>query len=287
MPSLVLSGILLGTGGLTGTLLHRAAGLSPVAVAAYRLAVGGVLIVLFLVLAGRRLPSSAAAWSRITLVGLLTAAYQACFFGSVALTSVSLATLVTIGTAPVLVLAAEWSFGWRRVDHRMAAAVGLALAGLVFLVGLPKQGAAAGVGLAVASAAGFATVTLVGSRPVAGLGALDTIGFAFTMGGLALLPVAGSTVGLGFRPSPTAFALLLALGIGPTAVAYTLYFRGLRAAGAGTGAVLVLLEPLTGAVLAALVLGDRLGATGTVGGLMLAAAVAVAATRPVTPAAAR
>ena len=105
MPSLVLSGILLGTGGLTGTLLHRAAGLSPVAVAAYRLAVGGVLIVLFLVFAGRRLPRSAAAWSRITLVGLLTAAYQACFFGSVALTSVSLATLVTIALVGVALYA--------------------------------------------------------------------------------------------------------------------------------------------------------------------------------------
>ena len=289
MPSLVLSGILLGTGGLTGTLLHRAAGLSPVAVAAYRLTVGGVLIVLFLVLAGRRLPRGTAAWSRITLVGLLTAGYQACFFGSVALTSVSLATLVTIGTAPVLVLAAEWSLRWRPVDRRMAAAMCLALTGLVLLVGRPGHAGpvAAGVGLALASAVGFAAVTLVGSRPVPGLSALDTIGFAFTVGGLALLPVAGSTVGLGFRPGPTALVLLLALGTGPTAFAYTLYFRGLRAAGAGTGAVLVLLEPLTGAVLAALVLGDRLGTTGTVGGLVLGVAVALAATRPVTPVAAR
>src|SRR5205814_664300 len=112
MPSLVLSGILLGTGGLTGTLLHRAAGLSPVA-------------------------------------------------------------------------------------------------------------------LAVASAGGFAVVTLVGSRPLPGLGALDTIGFAFTVGGLVLFPVAGRTAGLGFQPSPTALVLMLALGIGPTAVAYTLYFQGL------------------------------------------------------------
>ena len=196
-----------------------------------------------------------------------------------ALTSVSLATLVTIGTAPLLVLAAEWSLRWRPLDRRTAATVGLALAGLALLIGLPRAGTgtAAGVGLGLASAVGFATVTLVGSRPVPGLGALDTIGFAFTVGGLVLLPVAGRTAGLGFRPSPTALVLMLALGIGPTAVAYTLYFHGLRAAGAGTGAVLVLLEPLTGAVLAALVLGDRLGVAGTVGGAMLAAAVALAA----------
>jgi drug/metabolite transporter, DME family len=283
MLSLVLSGMLLGTGGLTGTLLRRATGLSPVSVAAYRLAVGGVLILLYLVLAGRRLPRGRAAWCRIALVGLLTAGYQACFFGSVALTSVSLATLVTIGTAPVLVLAVEWRLGWRVPDLPMVGTVTLALTGLVLLVGLPHKGSAAGTGLAVLSAAGFAAVTLVGSRPVPGLDALGTIGPAFSVGGLALLGFAGSTVGLSFRPGPTALGLLLLLGTAPTAVAYPLYFHGLRTAGAGTGALLVLLEPLTAAVLAALMLGDRLGPAGTAGAVLLAAAVALAARVSVTP----
>ena len=42
---LVISGLLWGTGGLTGSLLGRVAGLSPIAVAACRLTTGGVLIV--------------------------------------------------------------------------------------------------------------------------------------------------------------------------------------------------------------------------------------------------
>jgi hypothetical protein len=53
-----------------------------------------------------------------------------------------------------------------------------------------------------------------------------------------LLPFAAVS-GLAFRPGPTAIALLIALGTGPTAVAYTLYFRGLRGAPAGTAALLV------------------------------------------------
>ncbi len=109
----------------------------------------------------------------------------------------------------------------------------------------------ASAGLAVLAAAGFATLTLISARPVAGLDDLTATGFGFTLGGLILLPVAAVSGGLGFTPSPAALGLLAALGTGPTAVAYTLYFRGLRTAPAGTAALLSLLEPLTGTVLAA------------------------------------
>jgi drug/metabolite transporter, DME family len=56
----------------------------------------------------------------------------------------------------------------------------------------------------------------------------------------------------------------------PWRVAYTLYFRGLRTAAASTAARLALLEPLTGAILAALLPGDRLGTTGIAGAAILA-----------------
>jgi drug/metabolite transporter (DMT)-like permease len=68
-------------------------------------------------------------------------------------------------------------------------------------------------------------------------------------------------------------ATLLTIGSGPTAAAYTLYFRGLRTAAASTAALLSLLEPLTGTLLSALILGDRLGITGLAGAAILAAAV--------------
>jgi len=64
----------------------------------------------------------------------------------------------------------------------------------------------------------------------------------------------------------------------PTALAYTAYFRGLGAATSpGTGAVLALLEPLTAAVLAAVVLGERLEPAGMVGAALLTVAVLLAA----------
>src|SRR5580700_10862511 len=110
---LVTSGLLWGTGGLTGSLLSRVAGLSAISVAAGRLTTGGVLLVIFLTVTGRRWPAGRAAWTRIAVIGLLAALYQSCYFTAVALTSVPLATLVTIGTAPVIVLVVEPPTGRR------------------------------------------------------------------------------------------------------------------------------------------------------------------------------
>ena len=53
---LVLAGTLWGAGGLTGTLLGRHTGLGSAAIAAYRLGVGGLLLLVFLLTLRRPLP---------------------------------------------------------------------------------------------------------------------------------------------------------------------------------------------------------------------------------------
>jgi len=275
---LITSGLLWGTGGLTGSLLSRVAGLSAMSVAACRLTAGGALIVALLTVTGRGWPAGRAAWTRIAVIGVLAALYQSCYFTAVALTSVALATLVTIGTAPVIVLGVYRVTG-RRSGRLAPVAACLALTGLGLLVGLPsgfsETAVLASAGMAVLAAAGFAAVTLTGARPVPGLDELTVTGFGFTLGGLILMPLAAALGGLSFRLGPEAVGLLVALGLGPTAVAYTLYFRGLRTAAASTATLLTLLEPLTGAILAALVLGQRLSTTGMAGAAILAAAVLV------------
>jgi drug/metabolite transporter, DME family len=296
LACLLLAAVLWGTGGLFGALLGRVAGLSPVSVAAYRLLAGGFLIIAFLTVTRRPRPSGRAAWTRIAVTGLLSALFQSCYFAAISLTSVSLATLVTIGGTPVLVAAVEVTRDRHALGRSGALTLVLALAGLGLLVGLPGGGfgeaaVLTSAGLALLSAAGFAAVTLIGASPVPGLDDLTVNGYAFTLGGIVLLPLAaliGS--GLEFRFGLTgggltaggltgggplaAAGLLLALATGPTAVAYTLYFRGLRTASASTAALLSLLEPLTAAVLAALILGDRLSGAGIAGAVILLAAVA-------------
>src|SRR3954469_14095321 len=212
MPYLVFAGVLWGTGGLFGRLLAERTGLSALAVAGYRLAVGGALLLVPLLLSGRR-PRGRVAWRRIGAVAGLAALFQASYFTAVSLTGVGLATLVTIGSAPVIVLLVERSGG-----RAMVRTVGLALVGIVALVGLPGDGLDAGQALlgalfAVVSGAGFAAVTLLASKPVPGVDASLITGPAFALGGLALLVPAAAGPGVGFAPDPGSFAILAAFAV--------------------------------------------------------------------------
>lgn len=278
MIFLVFSGVLWGTGGLTGRLLSLHSHLSPAAVAGYRLLIGGSVLILFATATGRGRLRGRAARHRVCVIGVLAAGFQVSYFAAVALTDVSLATLLTIGAAPVLVVAFEQATGRRRLDLRVAVTVSLAVAGLGLLVGEPPHGVTAahlalGAGCAVASAAGFSAISLIGKTPVAGLDEITMTGYGFALGGLVLMAAAGATTGAGFTPEPAAIGLLLVLGLVPTAVAYGCYFVGLREAAASTGTVTALLEPLTGTALAVALLGDRLTAPGAAGAALLAVSV--------------
>jgi drug/metabolite transporter, DME family len=284
LSCLVAAGLLWGTGGLTGTLLGRVWGLSPLGVAACRLTAGGSLILAVLaVTGGRGVPAGRAAWTRIAIVGLLAALFQCCYFWAVWLTSVSMATLITIGSGPVIVQVASRLLG--RPSAARPVTTCLALAGLALLVGLPGGGfrtsaVAASTALALAAGCGFATLTLIGGIPVPGLDELTTVGYGFTAGGAVLLVAAACTSGLGITPRPAGIGLLIALAAGPTATAYTLYFRGLRSMPASTATLLSLLEPLTGTILAVLLLGNRLDLAGVIGAVMLGTAVTLTARGP-------
>ncbi|WP_433757907.1 DMT family transporter [Nocardia sp. CA-135398] len=281
---LVGAGLSAGTGGLVGTLLHRATGLSPISVAACRLAVGGLLLIALLTMTRRPLPRHSSAWRRIGAVAVLVAIIQASYFGAVAASSVSSATLITLGMSPMVVSLLEHLTGSRVLDRRHAATIGIAVFGVVLLVGVPTDYAAsgaifAGAAMALVSAFAFATVTLISAHPVPGLDAITTTGFAVTGGAVLLTPLAAIS-GITFDPTPHSVALIIVFGLVSTAMAYTLYFRGLAEVGPGTAAVLALLEPLTGAILAAAILGERLTPTGLLGAALLTGALVHTSLQP-------
>jgi DME family drug/metabolite transporter len=279
----VVGAVLWGTGGLTGAVLADQ-GMGPLAVATYRLGAGGLLLLVGLALVGRlhRVPLRRDVVVRVVVTGVLAALYQGFYFAAVVLGSVSTATLVALGAAPVMVAGATAVLGRRAPSVRTALAVGLALAGLVLLLGAPAGGASAAVGaaLALVPAAAFATMTVVNRTPVAGLGPLELTGVSFTLGA-ALLAPAAIVLGGPMRPaSVTGVALLVWLGLGPTALAYGAYFGGLRSVEGATASVVALLEPLTAAVGAALLLDERIGIPGLVGGVLLASGIVVTRVAP-------
>ncbi|PRX49546.1 DME family drug/metabolite transporter [Prauserella shujinwangii] len=279
--SLLTAGVLWGTGGLTGSLLGDAASLHPLAVAAYRLLLGGAFTVLFLGCAGglRAFPRTRAVLRRLLVAGALLAAFQACYFAAVLLTSVSVATMTTIGSVPVFVAVAEAVAERRRPAGATLCSVAIALLGLALLTGSPdgtpdRLRLFGGLAFALAAGAGFATLTMATRRPVKGLDPLRTTAFGLLAGGLLLLPLA-LWAGMSLPSRLDVLALVGYLGAVPTALAYTAYFRGLRTARPVLAALSALLEPLTATLLAVLLLGDRLGVAGWCGAVLLAGSLAV------------
>ncbi|HET6289586.1 MAG TPA: EamA family transporter [Amycolatopsis sp.] len=280
--ALVLAGVLWGTGGLTGSLLASRAGLHPLSVAAYRLLIGGVLAIGYLWLTGglRGLPRSTGVRRRLLVVGGLFALFQTSYFVAVSLSSVSVATMTTIGSAPVL-LAVATVVRTRKLPTRWTA-VSLAgsLIGLALLQWTPGEEVnAAGVLFALLAAAGFAALTLVTANRVEGLDPLPTTAFGCLIGGAALTPAA-LWFGMAVPVQADVLTLVVYFGVVPTALAYAAYFRGLEGAHPVLAALSALLEPLTAALLSMALLGERLGTVGWCGAAVLIAALAVAYSKP-------
>jgi DME family drug/metabolite transporter len=257
--SVLASAVLFGTTGTARAL--GAAGASPVAVGALRLAVAGPLLLLVALALGRgrSLVALVGARRRACLVAAAgLAGYQLCFFAAVATTGVAVGTVVAIGSGPVLAGLFGLAIG-ERATARWALATLLAVAGGAVLVGSGGRADVAPLGilLAIGAGASYAALAVATRRLMSGGGAaLDTM--AVTFGGAALLlALALPGRDLGPLVTPGGALTVAWLAIGATVVPYLLLARGLRSLAAAPATTLGLAEPLTATLLALLVLGER------------------------------
>ena len=276
----VLAALCWGTSGISGEIVADRTDLGPLDIAWHRMAIGAVVLLIGHALTRRRRtaptgPLSRGAAVRLVLVGAGLAAYQFAYFAAVATAGVSIATLVALGLAPLLIAVGAALLGHGRPDRATLVALVVALGGLVLLVGISASAdtgttVVLGALLAVGSALGYAVVTLAGGGVPAGI-PVTLIGFAG--GALLLTPLALAT-GLGSTADPVALAVLLYLGVVPSALAYAMFFRGLRTVPGAVASIVTLLEPLTATALATAFLGERLSPGALAGGLLVLAAVA-------------
>jgi DME family drug/metabolite transporter len=244
-----------------------------VAVAAYRLLVGGGIAVLLFVRQLRGLRGRGA-FGRLLLTGGLLAAFQAAYQVAVAWLGVSLATLITIGCVPVFVAGVDSLLARRVPGRRTLLAISGAVVGLALLTSGPGDTVrmAPGVAMSLLAGGGFALLTLVTARPVAGQQAITSAGLL--LGGVLLLPFALAG-GMGLPLDERVLGLVLYLGLVPTAIAYGAYFLGLRHAQPTAAALATMLEPLAATLLAVALHGERLSAVGICGALLIAGALAL------------
>ncbi|GAB2470899.1 DMT family transporter [Streptomyces incanus] len=280
---LIVAGAAWGTAGAAASLVYRTSDMGPVALSFWRCATGLALLLgaRMLVPRGRTVVTEAPGprVRRAVATGVGLAVFQTAYFAAVAATGLAVATVVTLGAGPVLIALGARLFLGERLGRGGAAAVVGALAGLAVLV-LGGGGTTAdpwGILLALLSAAGYSAMTLL-TRWWGRDGGLDASGTtvgAFAVTSVLLLPFA---VVEGLVPHTGDPALLLCLlayvAAVPTALAYGLYFAGAAVVRSATVSVIMLLEPVSAAVLAVALLGERLTPAMLAGTLLMLGSVA-------------
>ncbi|MFB9376977.1 DMT family transporter [Kineococcus gynurae] len=307
MIPVLLASLLWGTTGTAATLLPS--NVTPLAVGAATMALGGIVLALS---APRRvavvLRGGRGTWRELVPGAVLVGVYPLAFYSSMSLAGVAIGNVVSLGTAPVfavvLELLRETPSRRRPPSARWMRAAGASVAGVAILA-LFGHGPAPGgpgteppnvpLGIACGAVAGLAYAGYTGTagRLLAdGFPSRGAVGAQFGLGALLLWPVLILTGGplLGDAPAAgSASELALALGnpapwqvvtylaLGPMVIAYLLFGHGLRSVTSSQATTLTLVEPFAATLLAVLVLGERLTATGWLGlGMVLCGVIAVA-----------
>jgi drug/metabolite transporter, DME family len=274
--SIAAAGLVLGGAGLFGTVgTAQILGpdLPPAQLAAARLLLAAVLLATVAVVGGHSRRVGACARAAPTWwAGLAQATFNLCFLGAIREAGVAMGTLIAIGATPVLT-----GLVTRRVSPRWLVATGIAVAGLVLLVTGQAASSGAevvhptvlGIALALGASASYAAYIIAGNAAAAR--GLETPPYlAVTFGFSALLTVPLLLLG-NAAPLVRPGALLLVgyLALVPTVMAYSLFNRGLKGVRSSTASTLGLLEPVVAAVLAIVVVGERLSVLGLVGAVLI------------------
>lgn len=283
-----LAGVLWGTGGLVATLLHDRDGLGATTVSAWRMLVAAVALLAVVATTGRLAATVAAARqdpARMALVGCGTAVYQLLYLAAVLQAGVSVATVVSLGLAPVLAAAWEHLRAGTRPPLQQILVLASGLAGLALMSATAGHGAGGveggsptlGLVLAVIAGVVYAATTLGGHALAARVDPLAITTGTTTAGAVLLLPFFAITQAKGDpvgSTDPGSVTLLLYLGLGTMALSYALLYAGLRTTSGSAATVATLLEPISAALLAMAVLGERLTLPAIVGAALILLAVA-------------
>ena len=209
----------------------------------------------------------------MALVGIFIAASHITYYQAIRHTGVSITALVTCSTMPLMVVVLSVAAGHEKIHARLAASLALAIIGVGCLIGGPNADYSTpslilGGFLSLASALSLALVTLTSKQLVVKNDPISICTLATGTAAILLAPVVfSSSVGLvcDFR----GWLLLVYIGVGSTAVAYSIYFAGLKHIKASSASILALAEPLTAVLLAGFLFHEQLGAIGWAGAVML------------------
>jgi drug/metabolite transporter, DME family len=267
--------------GTTGTAATFAPEVSPLAIGAAAMGLGGLLQA---AVAARPIiglaPSLRSQWPTAALGSLAVAAYPLAFYSSMHLAGVAVGTVVSIGSAPLASAVVERMADKRRFTGRWAAGAVPGVCGAVLLCLAeaghgdpatdPGWSTSAGIGLGLIAGLTYALYSWAAHRLInTGLPSRAAMGTVFGLGGLLLMPVLVIT-GAPLVTSWQNLAVGAYMALVPMFAGYVLFGRGLARVRASTATAISLAETVVAAILAVVIVGERLPALAWAGAALVA-----------------
>jgi drug/metabolite transporter (DMT)-like permease len=274
LPALLIGGIAIGF----SPIFVRLSELGPIATGFYRLFLALPLLWLWMQREERHAETSKVEWLAIAVPGILFAGDIFFWHWSITYTTVANATLFA-NLAPVIVTFGAWFFLREHITLRFLAGMTLAMAGAALLV---NGSAAMGARYVLGDMFGLITACFFGSYVLAvarlrDRHAASTIMFYSNAVSCVLLLAATLASGESLVPrSPNGWIALFALAWISQAMGQGLIAHALGHLPASFSALVILIEPLTAAILGWVWLGEALGLLQAVGGAIVVAGIAVA-----------
>lgn len=271
--------------GTTGTAATFAPDVSPLAIGAVAMGFGGLLQAAIAARPIRAFKGSLRRqWRTVALGALAVAMYPLAFYSSMHLAGVAVGTVVSIGSAPLASAVIERVMDKRRFTRRWAVGAVLGVSGAVLLClaeSVAESGHAnqapgaewstpAGIALGLLAGLTYALYSWAAHRLInTGVPSRAVMGAVFGVGGLLLMPVLAAT-GAPFLASWQDFSVGAYMAVVPMFAGYVLFGWGLARVRASTATTVSLAETVVAAVLAVVVVGERLPALAWIGAALIA-----------------
>lgn len=261
--SLILAGICFGTTGTAQALGPK--GISPLAVGSGRLIVGALLLYLFHRTATKSPTKIPGRDLWLSAIGVVL--YQITFFSAVKSTGVAIGTVTALGSAPALTGVTAYLINREKPTRRWFMATLVTTLGIIVLS--TSKGLSdfnfRGFLLAIGAGASYSIFAVASKRALThGVSITEAMFRIFALGAIISTPLL--FIGnMHWLVTPKGLLMVAWLGLVPTAFAYIAYAYGLAKVRASTASTLILAEPATATLLAAIVLGEAINSRGWIG----------------------
>ena len=233
------------------------------------------LLLLVLVIKRDKLSTEAIRRNLVFLVisGALIGFNWILLFEAYQYTTVATATLCYYMAPVIVVLVSPFLFK-ERLTPLKAVCVAVALAGMVFVSGIPQSDFAGmselkGILLGLGAATFYAIVVIL-NQYIKDISAYDKTIMQLGTAAVALLPYTLLTENFAdITFTPVSIIMLIFVGIVHTGIAYTLYFGSMSGLKAQTIALFSYIDPVVAIILSALILQENIGLWGVIGAVMV------------------